>query len=399
MSAPANTPAQAADLAAPDLAPRRPRLRNGRNASPSVREGSSPTTAASDGAGLWTLALTSLAEVEFRMGDWRAAHASAVEALGLACSGDRGDETRQALASLALIEAGLGREQACHSHAERALAMAASAADDPSADRARAALGLLELGLGHFDATVAWLEPLACGATRVADTCDADLTEALFRRGDRARAANTLALAEARARTPWSQRALERCRGLLAADDEFEAHFVRALDRFASLADPFGRARIELCFGQRLRRVGRRVAARGRLRSALETFECLGAARWIDAALHELRASGERAQRRSGATADGLTARELQVSLEVAEGATNHEAAAALFVTVKTIEAHLRSIYRKLGIRSRAELTRLVLSGQEMLGSTQRRPAAGQSSGFSSMRGAEGRARVAVWAN
>jgi DNA-binding CsgD family transcriptional regulator len=303
-----------------------------------------------------TLAVTSLAEVEFRMGDWRAAYASAVEALGLAFSSGRGDETRQALASLALIEAGLGREQACRSHAGHALAMAASAPNDTSDTRAREALGLLELGLGHFDASVAWLDPLAGSATRATDTCDADLTEALFRRGDRARAANALALAEARARTPWSERALERCRGLLAADDEFEAHFVRALDRCASLADPFGRARTELCFGQRLRRVGRRVAARGRLRSALETFERLGAVRWTDTAVRELRASGERAQRRSGPTADGLTARELQVAREVAEGATNHEAAAALFVTVKTIEAHLRSIYRKLGIRSRAEL-------------------------------------------
>ncbi|MGH2949997.1 MAG: response regulator transcription factor, partial [Solirubrobacteraceae bacterium] len=62
-----------------------------------------------------------------------------------------------------------------------------------------------------------------------------------------------------------------------------------------------------------------------------------------------------------------LTPQELQVALKVSEGLTNRDAASALFVTVKTVEAHLRSIYRKLGIRSRSQLTRLVVAHEHTL--------------------------------
>jgi DNA-binding NarL/FixJ family response regulator len=96
--------------------------------------------------------------------------------------------------------------------------------------------------------------------------------------------------------------------------------------------------------------------------AALETFNALGAASWADQARRELAATGERARRRTPTTADDLTPQELQVALLVAEGATNREAAAALFITPKTIETHLQAVYRKLGIRSRVELARRVSS-------------------------------------
>jgi DNA-binding NarL/FixJ family response regulator len=119
---------------------------------------------------------------------------------------------------------------------------------------------------------------------------------------------------------------------------------------------PFERARTELCFGERLRRARRRSEAREPLRAALARFESLEATPWIDRTTAELRATGERARRRRPETADRLTPQELQVAQLITEGATNREAAAALFVTPKTIETHLNHVYRKLGVRSRVEL-------------------------------------------
>ena len=150
-----------------------------------------------------------------------------------------------------------------------------------------------------------------------------------------------------------------RYRGLLVDDDgEAERLFERALEHHERRPAPFDRARTELCFGERLRRARKRGEARVQLRRALDTFERLGAAPWADRARRELTASGERARRRLPSTRDELTAQELQVALVVAEGATNREAAAQLFVSPKTIETHLSHIYRKLGVRSRTELAR-----------------------------------------
>ena len=118
---------------------------------------------------------------------------------------------------------------------------------------------------------------------------------------------------------------------------------------------PFERARTELCYGERLRRARRRAEARGQLHAALETFERLGAQPWANRARNELRATGETA-RRDRTASDELTLQELQVALRVAQGATNREAAAALFLSPKTVEAHLSRIYSKLRVRSRTEL-------------------------------------------
>ncbi|MEA2194554.1 MAG: hypothetical protein QOG42_988, partial [Solirubrobacteraceae bacterium] len=100
------------------------------------------------------------------------------------------------------------------------------------------------------------------------------------------------------------------------------------------------------------------------LRAALQTFEALGAAPWSARAREELAASGERARARGDTAAlDDLTPHELRVATVVAQGATNREAALALFLSPKTVEAHLHSIYRKLGIRSRSELAALATAG------------------------------------
>jgi DNA-binding CsgD family transcriptional regulator len=200
---------------------------------------------------------------------------------------------------------------------------------------------MAEPGVVHW--RVDWVEAnIRCGETAAAKTALAELEAEAQRSG------RTYALAGA-----------ARCRGLLAGDDAFEAHFEEAFAWHERTPTPFQRARTELCLGERLRRSGQRRQARVHLGSAAEVFEALGASPWQRLADRELHASGATARRRQHSDGtEELTARELQVAIVIAEGATNREAAASLFLSPKTIEFHLGNIYRKLNIRSRSELTR-----------------------------------------
>jgi len=116
---------------------------------------------------------------------------------------------------------------------------------------------------------------------------------------------------------------------------------------------PFDRARTLLAFGAALRRAKRKADARERLEEAAAAFTGLGATIFAERAQAELgRISGRR--RSEG----GLTPTERQIAELVADGRSNKEVAAALFVTVKTVEANLSRVYAKLGLRSRVELAR-----------------------------------------
>jgi DNA-binding CsgD family transcriptional regulator len=153
---------------------------------------------------------------------------------------------------------------------------------------------------------------------------------------------------------PWAIARAERCRGLVGAD--FEPHFEAALHAHAQTPDTFETARTQLAYGARLRRERQRVRAREQLRAALESFDRLGPSPWAETAGAELAATGETARRREPSTLGDLTPQELQIALLLAEGRTTREAAAALFLSPKTIEYHLRSVYRKLAINSREAL-------------------------------------------
>jgi len=117
---------------------------------------------------------------------------------------------------------------------------------------------------------------------------------------------------------------------------------------------PFERARTLLAFGRRLHRARRRAEARDRLREARHGFEQLHAAAWADQAEAELRAAGARRRREPDHSA--LTPQELRVAAAVRRGASNRDIAADLFLSPKTVEFHLRQIYRKLGVHSRTQL-------------------------------------------
>jgi len=147
-----------------------------------------------------------------------------------------------------------------------------------------------------------------------------------------------------------------RCRGVLAAargDVEAALGLLEAaVERSASAGDAFGRARASLSLGATRRRLRQKRHAREALESALRAFEELGAASWVANARGELGRIGGRTQ------AEGLTPAELRVATLVAEGRTNKEVAAALFLGERTVETHLTHIYAKLGVRSRAQLAR-----------------------------------------
>jgi len=185
-----------------------------------------------------------------------------------------------------------------------------------------------------------------------------DHVEALVRRGDvdaaRARLAEFAELVD---RSAPAVRALrERCEGLLADDDGFDECFRAAIDLHPRGTDAFALARTRLCYGERLRRAGRRRDARAELEAALDTFESVGAEPWAKRAHAELVASGRRLHRRGAEGRDELTPQELQVAIHVARGLSNREIAQTLFLSPKTIESHLTRIYRKLDLHARGEL-------------------------------------------
>jgi DNA-binding NarL/FixJ family response regulator len=136
--------------------------------------------------------------------------------------------------------------------------------------------------------------------------------------------------------------------------------------RLSADARPFDAARARLFHGEHLRRQRRRSDARAELRAALDAFESLGAAPWADRARAELRASGETAHKRNPGALAQLTPQELQVARLVGDGSSNKEVAAQLFLSPRTIDAHLRSVFSKLGITSRTQLARLPLGIGEL---------------------------------
>jgi DNA-binding NarL/FixJ family response regulator len=149
-------------------------------------------------------------------------------------------------------------------------------------------------------------------------------------------------------------------------DEEPDKWFQEALRLHAEADVPLDQARTALLYGEFLRRERRRREARGQLRAALETFDGLGASVWAERARGELRATGESVRKRDASAFDRLTPQELQVVRAVGRGITNREAAAQLFLSPRTVDDHLRKVFRKLGISSRTELVRLVLVEEDL---------------------------------
>ena len=184
-----------------------------------------------------------------------------------------------------------------------------------------------------------------------------DLVAAELARGNVAGAEDALRHAE----TPWAgpHGALARSAVLLARGHPDEAAEAAAAAHAAAAAAPLTAARAQLAHGRALAAADRRQEAAAALAAAVAALDGFGALRDRAAAVRELRRLGRRVVRATSASdADPLTGREREVAELVAAGRTNREIAQQLVLSTRTVEAHLRSVYAKLGVRSRVELAR-----------------------------------------
>jgi DNA-binding CsgD family transcriptional regulator len=297
---------------------------------------------------------------------WALAEATYLEAIVLARETGQQTDLVFGLSGLARLQARRGRAAECRASAAEALQLCERLGTRLHEVWAVEALGMLELGLGQAESAIEHLTRQQrlvkeLGITDPDLSPAPELIDACCRLG-RTKEARSLAdafsaAAEAKGQS-WSIARALRSQGLVASDNLFACNFEDALERHAGTPDVFEEARTQLAYGERLRRARNRKLAREHLRAALETFGLLDARPWIDHARAELAASGETLRRRNPSTIDELTPQELQIAMLLAGGKTTREAAAAMFLSPKTVEYHLRHVYLKLDIHSREELAR-----------------------------------------
>ena len=306
-------------------------------------------------------ALEGLAWVELWAGRWGLAAEHAERAYDLMTQ--YGLEVPWAHLPIAVVAAHRGRLALAREHSERALQLGEKQFGQRTPVHL-GTLGFVALQSGDLRTAVRWFAEAEAVTTRLGWRNPArrwwvcDQVEALLAL-DRVDDAVRVLDAWDRERQEGDDRALAhvtRCNGLVAAArgdvTEAAALLEDAVVQHEQAADSFGRARALLALGVVRRRERQKRAARQAIAAALEGFEQLGAATWIERARAELGRIGGRARE------EGLTAAERRVVALVAEGRTNREVAATLFLGERTVETHLSHAYAKLGVRSRAELAR-----------------------------------------
>jgi DNA-binding CsgD family transcriptional regulator len=279
---------------------------------------------------------------------------------------------------LARIDAARGARESCQARVKRAKREVEPRGVAGVPVYTDAALGLSALGAGELSDAAeklqqAWDLALRQGVNNPnVFPIAGDLAEALARAGEFDGSAHILNWLDERAEATglaYPHATACRARGILTDEPEeaqrlFTASLV-ALDKVGPV--PFEQARTLLCSGEAMRRNRHPAAARAIFHRALGIFDGLGARPWAARATAELAASGVKDRRVMMAAVgpnrlDELSPQEFQVARIAARGQNNNEVAAALFVSRKTVEAHLTRVYRKLGIRSRTELVRILLA-------------------------------------
>ncbi|MEU6425710.1 AAA family ATPase [Microbispora sp. NPDC046973] len=308
-----------------------------------------------------------LIQAQLWSGRYDAVAANAMDGLRLAQETGRATSGAQHLAWLAFTAAVAGDEETCALRAARAVELAA--AHGVSVAEALGTLALAHLDVAanrHADAVHRLRTVARTGDPLVVRVMATPLlVESAVRTGDIGQARDALVMLDRWAdstRDPDRLALAARCHALLAPPAEAAERFSQALELHRQGACAFETARTRLLYGGMLRRSRRPGAAREHLHGALETFERYGARLWSEHARAELRAAGE-SVRPSGSRSEAgrlLTAQQFQIAALVAEGATNREVAARLFISPRTVEHHLRNIFARLGVRSRVELARLL---------------------------------------
>jgi DNA-binding CsgD family transcriptional regulator len=222
------------------------------------------------------------------------------------------------------------------------------------------ASSVLDNGLGRHDAArdAAWqgFEPDLVG---FGPLIAPELAEAASRTGDVALVRAVLEWLSERTRatpTEWSLGVEARVRALLGEGDVADTLYRESIEHLGRTRLRVELARTHLVYGEWLRRANRRVDARAQLRTAHEMFSSMGAEAFAERARRELHATGETVRKRTVETRGELTAQEAQIARLARDGLSNPEIATRLFISPRTVQYHLRKVFLKLGIRSRAQL-------------------------------------------
>jgi DNA-binding CsgD family transcriptional regulator len=271
-----------------------------------------------------------------------------------------------------------------------ALAVLRAREHDAAAMLEAAAADATQRGEGIGLTVIAWARALLYNALRVPDQAFAaaqdasdcptnsaaaawgmvELIEAAARVGEpeaAGEAGERLTEIAKAAGTDWALGVDARSRALLSSGANAEQLYREALGRLGRCQMRVDLARAHLLYGEWLRRENRRVDARAQLRAAHEQFTSMGIEGFAERARTELLVTGEKVRKRTVETRDELTAQERQIARLARDGLSNPEIAARLFLSPRTVEWHLRKVFSKLGIRSRWELTRALLSSESEL--------------------------------
>jgi len=317
--------------------------------------------------------LTNLAALEVWRADFPAARAFAAEGADLAGAVGQAQWVAQCTALLAWMAAVQGRHEESGQLASEAIDLATRHHARSPIALARWVQAMSAIGSSRWPDAMTALEAVA--DERAVDfhpptafLSAGDLIETACRVGRLDVALATLAKFEEFARpttAAWASALGARCRALVSHGDAAAHCFEEALAHHAESGRHFDTARTHLLYGEHLRRAGQRSSARIHLRKALDSFERLGASPWEERARRELRATGETARKREPSAFTELTPQQVQIINLVADGATNKDIAGRLFLSPRTVDYHLRNVFVKLGITSRAELIRLNRSSPE----------------------------------
>ncbi len=325
---------------------------------------------ASRALGRTVLAQMLRADALWRTGRWAQSLAEMSHLLSLQDAYGRLQVRMCAATVLSRIAAGLGHEDECRRYADEAITIATPLSTTHINVWAFSSLGLLDVAAGrhrqaadHFDHVTAlaghlrepgivWWHADAIEAYHGCGRMD-DADEALSR---------LEAMATATGRR-WALAAAARSAALVRTDDNPEAALTTALDGFRALRAPFEEARTLLARGEHHLRDGRTRDGERDAAAARTIFDRLGARVWSD------RASALRGDASGAPTslAARLTQAELRVALAVGQGASSREAAAALYISSKTVNYHVQNIYRKLGLHRRTQLAALVAADRTAL--------------------------------
>jgi DNA-binding CsgD family transcriptional regulator len=282
--------------------------------------------------------------------------AAAMEAISLAETNDTPELASLAAGVLTLCAAAIGDREAC----EQAAALLRDVPEPERRAMGPIGLGYLALNQGRLEDALAIyyeverMSPLGQGLVR----WEPEYAETLLRTGHREHAQRVVDELE-RLLTPellWPN-GFGRPKGMLAEDDDQASeYFNLTVETAIQQGNLVGAGRTEVVWGERLRRARRRAEARTHLEHAVELLRGVGATILAEKATTELRAAGG-VVGEDMASHQLLTPHELQVARLVVSGASNRELAAKLFISPRTVEAHLTAIFRKLGVRNRRELS------------------------------------------